>query len=721
MKLARWMCSLLLVCVPGTPLFALTDDDTAKAKAPSATALGTDDTTKAKAPAPAPDAKDGDSSTNKNSSSSPAPVANAKVAALLDVLVKKGILAPTEASQIRNASPDTELQLLVEALNRKGILSAADLTAVADSAPAPSTPAASPAPVASEPTFVASSTSPDTNPISVSTDAQQGQAPRNPQPQTQAAGTEPQSSRPTPRGVVPAVVPIRALPIDPPTKDGLVAAFKTGGVKMTPYGFIKASAAHDSSSPNGDDFPFVGLFLSSTSILNTGPTKDPEFHLKARSTRFGSNFEWPDPSPKLVVTGRVEGDWEGNFSEVDNRDVTSIRSNALQLRLAYVRLDYEATDRWDFFFEGGQDWAIFSSTVLPNLFETTFLGAFYGTIYDRSPQFRFGTTYKISDWRSVKISPEFALMMPSTGQIEKLGSLTVQGQLAQGEREGADSGKPELESRVVLQFQLDKAPGVSSAQLFWAGFYSHRTSIVTSSNYPINGGTPTASCIAMPTICLNYEAAFPNGFTTSSKQYGNQVGFQLPTRFATLVGSAYFGGDLRFFLGGQVNSYATDITGLSNPITFATVDGGPLAAAGAATLATNGAGAVVIAPQKPIRSFGGFLNLGLPISRWFDFDPKGRMGGWQVYLHIGKDQVVHRDLTNPNYAASANTLSPLPLLMGKMFAATLYYKLNPWCTFGTEYSIYATRLAPGLDYSIAGSPSNEWQDHRIEFGPVFTF
>jgi hypothetical protein len=711
MKLTRWMGILLFACLSVTPLYALTDDDTAKAKAPSATASATDDTSKTK--------DGGDSSTNKNSSSSPAPAPNAKVAALLDVLVKKGILAPAEASQIRNASPDAELQLLVDALNRKGILSAADLTAVADSGAAPATSSAA-APAG--PTFVASAVPPNTAAVSASSSEvqQQGQnpTPRNPQPQTQAAGTEPVSSRPAVPGVVPAVVPIRALPIDPPTKDGLVAAFKAGAVKVTPYGFIKASAAHDSSSPNGDDFPFVGLFLSSTSLLNTGPTKDPEFHLKARSTRFGANFEWPDPSPKLVVTGRVEGDFEGNFSEVDNRDVTSLRSNALQLRLAYVRLDFAANDKTDLFFEGGQDWAIFSSTVLPNLFETTFLGAFYGTIYDRSPQFRFGTTYKISEWRNLKISPEFALMMPSTGQIEKLGSLGVTGQIGQAEREGADSGKPELESRVVLQFQLDKAPGVASAELFWAGFYSHRESIVTTSNY----GTPTKSCLANLVLCDLYQAAFPTGFTTSSKQYGNQAGFQLPTRFATLVGSAYFGGDLRFFLGGQVNSYATDITGLSNPITFATVDGGPLAAAGAATLATvNGTSLVAVAPQKPIRSFGGFLNLGLPVSRWFNADPKGRMGGWQVYLHIGKDQVVHRDLTNPNYAASANTLSPLPLLMGKMFAATLYYKLNPWCTFGTEYSIYATRLAPGVNYTIAGSLSNEWQDHRIEVGPVFTF
>ena len=696
MDLKRWMCILLLASVPVAPVFAKADD-TAKAKSTAA-----DDTKTTAQPAPA-DSKDSKST----ASSTPAP--NPKVTALLDVLVAKGILAPAEANTIRGAAPDAEVTLLIEALNRKGLLNAADLAAVG-------TPEAAPA---TGPAFVAPSPSAASNAgaVSVSTDMAP-QNPQNPHPETEAAGTEPRP-RNLPPGVVPAVAAIRTLPIDPPKKDGLVAAFHTGAVKVTPYGFIKASAVHDSSSPNGDDFPFVGIFLSSTSILNTGPTKDPEFHLKARSTRFGANFEWPDPSPSLTITGKVEGDYEGNFSEVDNRDVSSIRSNALQLRLAFVRLDYQASDKMDLFFQGGQDWAIFSSTVLPNLFETTFLGAYYGTLYERSPQMRFGTTYKLTSWRDIKISPEFAIMMPSTGQIEKLGSLGLQGQIGQAEREGADSGNPELESRVVLQFQADKAPGVQSAQIFWAGFYSHRKSIVTTSNYA--APVPNGQCVTEPVLCASYEAAFPNGFTTSSKQYGNQIGFQLPTRFATLVGSAYFGGDLRFFFGGQVNSYATDMNGLVNPIIFPTVDGGPLAAAGAAVLATNGLGAVVVAPQKPIRSFGGFLNLGLPISRWINADPKGRNAGWQVYLHIGKDQVVHRDLTNPNFAADANTLSPLPLLMGKMFAATLYYKLNPWCTFGTEYSVYASRLAPGLDYIIAGQAGNEWQDHRIEFGPVFTF
>lgn len=129
----------------------------------------------------------------------------------------------------------------------------------------------------------------------------------------------------------------------------------------------------------------------------------------------------------------------------------------------------------------------------------------------------------------------------------------------------------------------------------------------------------------------------------------------------------------------------------------------------------------MVAPEKPIRAFGGFVNLGLPLSRWFKADPKGRNAGWQLYFHMGKDQVVHNELTNPNAGAAANVLSPLPLLMGKLSAATLYYKLNPYVTFGFEESIYATRLVPSATYTIAGKPSNEWQDHRSEFGPIFTF
>jgi hypothetical protein len=374
---------------------------------------------------------------------------------------------------------------------------------------------------------------------------------------------------------------------------------------MTPYGFIKATGVYDSSSPNGDDMPFPGLFLSSTSILNTGPTKDPEFHLKARSTRIGANIEWPDISSKVVLTGKIEGDYEGNFSEVDNRDVSSVRSSAFQIRQAWARLDYAASDKTDIYFEGGQDWTLFGSTALPNILETTALGYWYGDIYERSPQFQFGLVQKVgSSSRNFKIAPTFAIMMPSTGQIEKLGSLGLQGQIGQGEREGADAGRPEFEGRLALQFQLDKAPAVAPAQIFWSGFRSKDESIVTNSAYT----TTTSYCATNPLIC-SYQAAFPNGFNVSSKMYGNQLGVQLPTRWFTLVASAYFGGDLRFFFGGQVNTFFTDVGGLNSPVTFTPVDG-VTAASGtpqlACTVAVTSAtacpnGDVAIAPQRPTR------------------------------------------------------------------------------------------------------------------------
>lgn len=520
--------------------------------------------------------------------------------------------------------------------------------------------------------------------------------------------------------VVQAVAPVRVLPVDPPKRDGLIPAFRIGAIRVTPYGFIKATAVRDSSSPNGDDFPFVGLFLTSTQVTNAGPNGSPEFHLKARSTRFGSNFEWPDMSRKLTLTGRVEGDFEGNFSEVDNRDVSSLRSNSPQLRLAWARLDYHASDKTDIFFKGGQDWTLFGSSVLPNIVETTFLGAFYGVVYTRSPQMTLGMVQDFG--HNVKFLPEVGIMMPSSGQILKLGSLGLAAQLGEGEREGADSGRPEFEARAALQFRLDNAPGVAPAQIIVSGFEGKRTSIAT------NASTTGLNVGGVFTPVVNpYAATFPNGFTASSQMYGGQIAVQLPTRWVTVVASAYRGGDLRFYFGGQVNSYATDLTGLTNPIGFTTTDGGPLTAAGMAVLATNAAGNVVVAPQRPIRSFGGFASVGLPLSRWAHADPRGHNAGWQLYFTAGKDQVLHRDLTNTNYAASVNTLSPLPLLMGKMGAATIYYKFNQWCQFAFEQSTYATRLAGGGDYTIGTNPngtpklSNEWQDHRSEFGPIFTF
>lgn len=629
--------------------------------------------------------------------------ADANVTALLGVLVTKGVLAPSEAASIRNAAPDIKFQLLVEALNRKGILSAGDLSAAN---PAPQPAAVTPAPSAE----AEMSTSLATAEASPQAQTPQPQAPRP----SRVAG----ELAPLPAGVVPAVTPVRVFPVDAPKTGGL-AGIKAGPITLAPYGFIKATVIHDSSDPDGDDFPFPGIWLNAASATNTGPTADPEFHVKARSTRFGMNFEWPDISKNVTVTGKIEGDFEGNFSEVDNRDVSSIRSNEPQLRLAYVRLDYHASEDTDVFFVGGQDWSLFGSGALPNIVETTFLGAYWGDIYTRSPQLRGGFIQTLNKPNKIKLEAQAGIMMPSSGQILKLGSLGLAGQIGQGEREGADSDRPEWEGRAALSWQVDKAPGVAPAQIAVSGFYASRTSIAYNSS---------AAYAALP---ASYLAAFPNGFNASSHMYGEQVALQVPTRWFTLIASGYQGADMRFYFGGQINSFATDVTGLTGLFQLPTLDGGPLAAAGGAVLGCTGtfaggacSGNIVVAKQRPIRGFGGFVNLGLPLSRWFNADPKGHNAGWQLYFDMGKDQVNNHDLNYPGYAAAYNGggTAPLPMALGQMAVATLYYKLNPWCSFGFEQSVYATRMKDGLPiYTIAGKPSNEWRDSRTEFGPIFTF
>src|SRR5579862_1892452 len=670
----RWICNALLIAATALPVLAGSKDGSEAKASPTVAA--------------------------------PPAAGTENVTALLGVLVMKGVLAPAEANAIRNAAPQAEFQMLVDVLKQKGVLTAADVAtaagpSVAASPATPPAPAASTAPIA---------------PLVV---------------QTPAQAVAPAPIKPPGPTVASAVTPLRVLPLDPPVREGLVPAFKIGPVKVTPYGFIKATIVRDSSNPNGDDFPFPGIWLNSSSVLSTGPTKDPSFHIKVRATRFGSNFEWLDLSPKLTLTGRVEGDFEGGFTEVDNADVSSIRNPQPRLRLAYVRMDYAATERSDLFFEAGQNWSLFGSTALPNILETTFLGAFSGDVWERTPQFRFGLIQKLgtSD-RDFKLSPEIALMMPSTGDIMKLNTVNPVGgfeaQIGEGEREGADSGRPELEARAILQFKLDKAPAVAPAQLIWSGYEGRRTAITTSGN--ISG--PYAKDIL---------SQYPGGFTKSSNMFGNQLAVQFPTRWFTFVASGYRGADMRFMLAGQLNTYYTDTTGLYNVQAVQTVDNVNVASGGmmvgcskAITLGstcTASGGTWQIARQRPIGAFGGFINLGLPLSRWAHADPKGHNAGWQLYLHAGKDQVVHHALAHANgfgcVSADGATAcnGGLPLSQSRMLAATLYYKLNNWTTFSFEQSQYQTTLLPevGAAYTISGTPATKWKDQRSEFGPIFTF
>jgi hypothetical protein len=603
---------------------------------------------------------------------------------LVDLLVKKGILTTAEANSLRTMSGSAGMQQLLLLLKAKGVVNdseAAELKSAADADTLHSL-----VDTESGPTQYASLTTPGA-----------GQA-----------GAPKEAPAPV---VIPAIAPIRVLPLDAPVKEGLAAALKLGAVRMTPYGFVKATANYDSSSPRGDDWPPPG-FLNA----DTGPTNNSEFHVKARQTRMGFKFEWPDASKNVTVTGQIEGDYEGNFSRADNRNVSSIRSSMFSLRLAFGRLDWAVSPNTDIFFEAGQDWTIYGSSAMMNLFETTFFGAYWGNTYERAPQMRIGFVEKLGGSRNWKLSPEFAIMTPAEGNVPAdVTTCTVTAlntpttctvldgtgnQLGYGERQGADNGKPELEGRVVLQFQLDKAPGVVPAQILWSGFYSGRQATVLAS--------------AVPTA---YKEAFPRGVDLNSNGYGNQVAVSLPTRWATVVASAYMGADLRFFFGGQLLSNYNYTGGLTDKANGLSVDGSSTVVFG-----KNAAGQAVVAPQEAVRGYGGFIQAGFPISRWFNADPKGRNAGWQAYYEYGIDAANANDF---KFAKSISATAGGGPIKSSLNAVTIFYKMNPWVQFGLEESHYASYALPDTKgvctTKIAGLPNCTSIDWRTEFGPVFTF
>jgi hypothetical protein len=498
--------------------------------------------------------------------------------------------------------------------------------------------------------------------------------------------------------VIPAVAPIRVFGAGPPKKEGVIPAFKLGKVSVAPYGYFKASVVYDSNNQQGNDFPLPGFFG------DTGPTRVGEFHLKARNLRIGSNFEWLDPSPNLAVTARLEFDFEGDFTRVNNRNISSVRSSQPSLRLAWARLDYKFSDRASFFSLFGQDWTPFASSTLPNLVEGTGVGLGYGTLYERAPQARFGFNFKAGGSRDLQFQPEFALVLPAFGNLPgptPPGAPTgLDNQLGFGERQGVDSARPEFQSRFVTQFQLDKAPGVAPAQLIVSGMYGKRVVVVNTA------GVPGA-----------FLTAFPNGARLPSVRFGVTGEVQLPTRYATLIAKWYNGSDLRFYFNGQLLSEFNDTLGLAGTANGTALDG-------TRVIFGTGPSGPTVAPQLPFRATGGFANVAFPLSRIFGANPEGRNAGWQLSLHYGIDEVKARDMRRNVAITGAGSR-----LKSDLGAVTLLYKLNTWVTFGAEESLYRTRALTGLGLNglpvplplYRGLPSREVHNVRTEVATIFTF
>lgn len=575
---------------------------------------------------------------------------------LLSLLVSKGLLTTEEARVILSRDPASQRDLLATLLKDKGVISTAEFDQLR-------------APVSSSSNVAANVTSP----------GRAGAA------ETSPVQPPPRQKTPAPSFIA-AVAPIRLLPIEPPQREGLIPDLKLGsGARIKPYGYFKTSVIHDSSSPGGNDFPLPLL------AADTGPNGSPEVHLKARALRLGVNFEWLDPAPKTVITGRLEVDFEGDFTRVNNRNVSSIRSSQPSIRLAWARIDRRFNDKVTGFALFGQDWAPFASSTLPNMIENTnFGGIGYGAIYQRVPQVRTGFNYNLGGARSWKIQPEFAIVLPAFGDLPT----NVADQEGFGERQGADSDRPGLQGRVVLQWQLDRAEGVAPAEFIASFEHARRTAIVTAASVP-----------------AQFSAAFRGGADVSSNSDGYSAELQLPTRFVTLSGKYYAGSDLRFFLGGQLLSTYNDTAGLTSTASVLSIDGASTVVFGLLN------GVPTVAPQRPVRAQGGFLQLGFPLSRLANANPKGRNAGWTTYLYYGFDEALQRD---------ARRFAPV---RGRsdLFSGNIQYKYNSWVTFAFEQGYYRTRAAnhSASDFGglplFRGVPSYTSHNVRSEFATIFTF
>lgn len=601
---------------------------------------------------------------------------------LAGILLTKGILTADEVKLIdQAASPQQANERMASILLGKGLISKTDYEQIAGKAIV----AVQPSAASGASNAQGQSNRQAANPPQLASKSPAGGLSASMSAQSAPNPTEPGApsvvEKTAVKTVLSAITPIRAFPVGGVGRAATAPAFKADGVGFTPYGFIKATAVEDSSSPDGDDFPLPG-FLS-----DTGPDGAPEFHVKARSTRFGSNFTWYDASEKWSITGKIEMDFEGNFNRSDNRNLSSVRSSNPSLRLAWGRLDYSANKKNVFSALFGQDWTPFGSSTLPNMLETTGLGIGFGTLYERAPQMRVGYTHKEAKFQ---IMPEFALALPAVGLTPS--AVNISEQLGYGERQGPDSNRPDLEGRIVAQWQLDHAPGVAPAQIILSAEHGDRAAIVLAS--------------AVPSA---YQATFATGATASSHTDGWDFEWQLPSRYATLVGKFYSGAELRYFFANQLYSFFNDTAGLTNTSSVTSEDG-----ASTVVFGTNGSGQQVVAPERPVRTEGGFAQLGLPLSRIFNARPGGRNAGWSLYALYGIDQAKTRDLNR--LGASGNRR------YSTMAVGTLNYSLNRWVMFSFEQSLYTTHANPEQPLPLfKGSPSREWNDVRTEFGPVFNF
>ena len=612
---------------------------------------------------------------------------------LVRVLQAKGILTEEEVAQISQASSGRDAdQRLAKLLLMKGVISQADYDQTVGVATVMTASSTTTSNVAVIPAVYRV-------PLNNGADVAPARTPPPPEPQ-----------------VIPAVAPLRLLPIDVPKQGGLIPDIKLGsGANMKLYGFFKASAVSDTASSGGPNFGSQDFPLPLMIGGDTGPTADPQVHIKARAFRIGSQFEWVPKNSSIVVTGRVEADFEGDFTNQNSVNISSARNGQFRTRLAWARLDTKLGGSLPWFAEFGQDWTLYSST-LPSLFETTGTAIGMGSLWERAPMFRTGVQFHSGD---LKVQPEFAIVLPVAGT----SALTDEQRARFGDRAGPESNQPALESRIVFQFPLSHSwSGVVPAQIIFSGHHARINEIIPFGNLPNTAVTGATGCVSpLAGGACSIQSFFPRGLQIDHPQNIWTAEAQLPTPWVTLVGKYYQGGDLRFPFGGQVNDVFNDLKGtVTIPTTVAaavmaldsrTVLFGCTGATIAPTFSCNG-NPIVAQSFRPVRGLGGFLEASFPLSRIFNANSEGHNTGWILHLSYGTDRTVARDVRR----LGANGLARTDLDTG-----SLTYRLNKWVTFVQETSYINTRAATRGGKFFRGLPATQAHSWRNEFGTIFTF
>ncbi|HKO05682.1 MAG TPA: hypothetical protein VJW51_13080 [Candidatus Acidoferrales bacterium] len=676
---------------------------------------------------------------------------------LVQLLQSKGILTAEEAATIHTASTTGEAnERLARLLWSKGLISQDEYnTTVAASAVSASTNGTSGARLMN----AAAPSNPTVAPAAASpTPAKAPKQALWPM-SDMMAGYDPSDGASADAATIPAIAPVRVLSIGiPKDPKGIIPDIKLGsGAMINPYGFYKSTAAYDTSTSGGTN-AFNNDFDLPLLLGDTGHTAGAQFHVKAREARFGGNFYWPISGPDITLTAKIEFDWAGDYTTVNNTNISSGRTSQAALRLAWMRMDAKLSPDVNWFAEFGQDWTLLASSTQFDVINQL-AGVGLGNPYERIPQFKTGLQFTSG---KLKIEPEVAMTLSDFGDSNLntsinnalLGSAAViptgfQNQNRMGAVLGSGSGEPGVQGRIVFDFPLDSDwKGVPNAELIASGGHAEATYNVPVGNIPTTV-IPGLTCPAGGTCGL--RAFYPTGLTMNVPQNMFTLEAQLPTPWFTLVAKAYKGDDLRFMFAGQLNTAFADTSGgtvITIPpaeiicvpgapgCTSAVTGGGATTAtctAGTATVGTcytgiaqavpaqsgdpvtfvkNAAGAAVVAPYRPIRGYGGLVQLGLPLSRIFNANPEGRNAGWRYFFTYGVDGTYARDVIR----SGGNSLDRTD-----MVASSLRYKINRWAELVQETTWYDTRTADAKRVLFRGVDAHVNHDIRNEFGTIFTF